>query len=394
MKVHLTKTSLARWLVAITSLLILLFVVRSGILGGSSRALQAAESNANSEEIQSARGNLNALRELVRQHPEDWECKYWLAVDMIRPDSSAEELFNAGNILTSIPDDARPEWILEWKHRQLARLGISLIELQRIPWSTDPFQESIAIRLENAASHLRYLTHAQVLSDLTQLKQWLNERWAYVIEKESQTGSSIDAAFEKRCAEIKPLMLPHEAIQLLERFMADMSDGHSFLSNIAIARPGLPFRMRETENGVVIDTVIAESQPFRAGDLIVAINGIRIDDLILQQMEITACSTSAASRAWAIKDMSSRLVRNDGANKRSPESNRVNVEIERNGQQISLESSLVSENEWAAFDHSESSPAWLQSRLLSDEIGYIQVSTWARIGRTGIWTDNQFTQRS
>jgi C-terminal processing protease CtpA/Prc len=255
----------------------------------------------------------------------------------------------------------------------MARVAITLFDAQQLPVSADSFQQDLVARLDRAKLDLQSVSGDKVREDLTQLKQLLVERWAYVEEKAVQTGRPLSEAFAERLAEIKPRMSAPEAVQLLERFIADMSDGHSYLSCGGVERLGLPFRMRDTSDGVVIEALHPEAANLERGDRVASISDLPIEKWIAWQKEITSCSTAAARRAWAIRNMSTMLVRNENQNDQSQSIESVIVAVERDGDLKRVDCKLTGEGSWASAD----SQVWLQTKDLSSRTGYIKVQSWS-----------------
>jgi C-terminal processing protease CtpA/Prc len=155
----------------------------------------------------------------------------------------------------------------------------------------------------------------------------------------------------------------------MERFIADMSDGHCYGFSASIVRYGLPFRMRDTREGPVVESTHSTCSKIERGDLIKRINGKSIEEWISLQESITSCSTAKARRANAIQNMSKVMVRLEG----SIPSNSITVEIDRDGQSSSFDCKMLTEEQW----RQGSEINWLEATKQPGQIGLVQIHSWA-----------------
>ena len=159
--------------------------------------------------------------------------------------------------------------------------------------------------------------------------------------------------------------------QELMRFIAKINDTHANLWSSIAARPPigscqLPVDVRFVEGKAYIYNLTAASAStsgFKVGDLILQLDGVRVDDLIGQWQSLYADSNQAAR----LRDMGEYLTRgNCGA---------AGVTVDRNGATVSLAATRVPLNGLdtsRAFIHDLPGPAF---QMLAPDVAYLKIGS-------------------
>jgi C-terminal processing protease CtpA/Prc len=151
------------------------------------------------------------------------------------------------------------------------------------------------------------LTPAQMTEDLRQLAVETAAKWAYAADRKQNGGLDLDAEADARIARLGDVKSDGGFVALVREFVAALRDGHAFVT--WSGRERLPFRrwpitVQDVAEGLMVDTVLPTwtGQPaaFARGDVVLAVDGMPVADLVAAAMRRTNASTDAARRHGAL----------------------------------------------------------------------------------------------
>jgi hypothetical protein len=338
---------------------------------------------------------IRQLRALLKEEPNNWLTRYYLATVLIENASSVRDLREAEDLLEGAENIKQPDWIAAWALlREFQVVALSLQNLQakghglsseqRAEFVKDPQFRPILgdmlTRVDQALSTIRPLastsksqfTADEVKEDLYTLKNLIAARWSYVAEKQQQTGRTLDELLSAALAEVKPRMNRQEAGVVLRRFVSSLLDGHTWLSvDDDLPSRALPFRLAEALDGLIVAETLPDS-PVKVGDLLLGVDGQKADTALQEQERLSVGSTIAGRRWNALRWLPARW------NGDKPYA----VEIERAGQTLTVQTKSipVPDVPWLSIARQLSYENWVESRMLSPSTGYLRIKTWAPTG--------------
>jgi C-terminal processing protease CtpA/Prc len=354
---------------------------------------------------------LTKMRKVHRQHPQNAETRYWLASLLVENAKDERALIESLDLLDAAENRSQPNWIAVWseaRRLQVYGQGLAMLTAEGSPLdravkspngdaqlkkfvteyltSLDRIDSKLWPTLnQNDESALRKketLTGDEVREDLLTLKNMLAERWAYVTEKETQTGKSLDDLLVQAFSEVRSQMTLSEATDVFLRFVASLEDGHTHIGYL-VPSFSLPFRVLETAEGLVIAQTAQPSLGIEVGDRLIEVDGESVTAAVEARQKISTSSTSASRRAAAVRTLESHWSEERG----------YQVSVERRGQVITTEikTGLIHEMPWSVAQRSSTSP-WISSRALAPGVGYMKVSTWWPPTQSGPMNDDRLAK--
>ena len=331
---------------------------------------------------------LSELRALHKQNPVDVYARYYLASALLENSNDLNAVAEALvllNGLEKMPSPPAPSWLAEWcMARQLeaaSRIQIltakSWATLPKRPSAEDPtIQAFLKHKFDSIDSTLKQIriesasqpdfTADAVRSDLRELVDKLRARWAYVNEKQAQTGHSLDDLMEATLAEVQSKMTSTEVDHLLRRFVGKLCDGHAAI-HMTTGEPyvQLPFQAIDTADGVIVMTTTKEEQALKPGDRLLEVDGRTVENIIAERGAMYPVSTEGARRVHGVEQIS--IIHH--AAKAVP------LRIERDAKEQVIECKLT--NHELAWELAQEHENWISAKLLTPEIGYLRVRSWA-----------------
>lgn len=149
--------------------------------------------------------------------------------------------------------------------------------------------------------------------DLRYLTWCLRENWSWREMREDQ-GLDLDALEAEALAISRNEVGERGFLRGLRRYISGISDGHggAVLEGVDLLElRRWPFSLIQVEEGVMVDGVdpaTFRSKALKRGDLILAIDGQPIEDLIREQERFVIASTPSARRRKAILDLTGSSV--------------------------------------------------------------------------------------
>lgn len=338
---------------------------------------------------------ITQMRALHRRNPTDPATRYWLASLLIEDAKEQGAIAEAVGLLRQSGDPSQLGWINIWSEartmqaysRGLDLLGSEGSTLKRelnLPegdaqlkqFVTDSLSsmKELDVKLrpaekprEATLAKKTKLTGDEVREDLFTLKNLLAERWAYVAEKEKQTGKSLDALLAEGLAQVQPTMTLANATKVMTRFVASLEDGHTHLGYDS-PRYSLPFRVTEAAEGLIISQIAKPGLGIEAGDRLISVDDEAALEALEAQKQLAISSTEASRRAAAVRSLPSRWC----------EERNYRISVERAGKIISTEiqTQLTGAMAWPDQATQANSTSWIASRSLAPGIAYMKVSTW------------------
>ncbi len=341
-----------------------------------------------------AQETIQKLREFYRQKPDDWRTRYYLATVLIEQAQSESELREADLLLDGVEKVVEPNWLVPWslarKYEIHAKRLESLLaqsqtqaialqaelardrELRPTLSKTMASFETVLARLHQGLDAPKTeLTGDEVREDLYALKSLVASRWAYVEEKQRQTGRSLDVILATSLSQVKPRMNMQEASDLVRMFVSNLLDGHCVVELPgAVPRRALPFKVQDTSHGLIVVETLP-SAPFQVGDRWLEVEGVNAYSALSQQEQLAFGSTLAGRRWNAVMALPTRW----------HEDRSYRVIIERGGNILEFDSKPVPLETlpWLNFAYIASTERWLEHRMLSPNVGYLRISTWSPV---------------
>ncbi|MFT7668033.1 MAG: hypothetical protein ACI8X5_000719 [Planctomycetota bacterium] len=149
------------------------------------------------------------------------------------------------------------------------------------------------------------LTGDPHVDDFRHLSWLLREKWSWLEMRENQ-GLSLDALEEEALALSKAELGERGFLRGLTRYISGISDGHGSagLADVDLGEElKWPFTLIEVEEGVMVDGIgptLFKSEALKRGDLILAVDGRTIDEVIHDAERFVFASTPGSRRRKAI----------------------------------------------------------------------------------------------
>ncbi len=355
---------------------------------------------------------VSRLRIVHRQHPNDSETRYFLASLLIESAKDEKALDESLGLLGGYRLSSQPDWLPLWSHaRRLQAYGSGLLLLTaegsplnravNLPngdaqlksfvtdslkilagidrkLTPDPIPSELASK-----SKKKTLTGDEVREDLFALKNLLGERWAYIAEKEKQTGKSLAVLLAEALGKVQPQMTLAETSAVLLQFVANLEDGHTHIGYVA-PRFSLPFRVVETHEGLIVAETAKAGLGIEVGDRLVSVDGESAMAALESRQKVTISSTAAGRHALAVRVLESHWGEERG----------YQVAIERRGQITTTEMKawLIDELPWSAANQNALAKPWISTRSLSPGVAYMQVLTWWPPTQSGAMNDERLSK--
>lgn len=208
----------------------------------------------------------------------------------------------------------------------------------------------------------------RMAADLWQLAAEASKEWAYAEDRRARGEVDLPQLAEAFVARLPAVADEAAFVGLLREFVAAMKDGHAFVRWDGKER--LPFRrwpftVVDTGDGLVVDEVLAtwtdEPAALQRGDVLLAVDGVPIGDVIDAVARRTPASTDASRRQWALR----AAVYGDADPRR--------YQVQRaDGKVVEVKAAAA-----AAHSSPAAGTAPWSSRMLADGIGYVRVTTFA-----------------
>lgn len=155
-------------------------------------------------------------------------------------------------------------------------------------------------------------TRAEMSADLEQLVAAVRERWAYLDDRREHSGVDLDALHRASLAALDEVRSREEFARVLRRFVAGLQDGHGGVSFADDALPAhyLLLELVRCPEGVVVASVGGQDvlvdpdarAPAR-GELLVALDGRPVEELLREREALTCASTPGQRAAKALADL-------------------------------------------------------------------------------------------
>ncbi|MBI4585654.1 MAG: hypothetical protein HY717_16710 [Planctomycetes bacterium] len=150
------------------------------------------------------------------------------------------------------------------------------------------------------------LTAAQMEEDLRQLADVVSRAWAYADDKKENFGVDLEKVTTGLVRRLPSVKNRREFGTFLEEFVASMQDGHAF-----VITPGVsvfegrmwPFELVDAKEGMVIRVKGSERKGVGTGDLLLAVDGEEVEDLVARWSRRVPASTPPARRLKAMRRM-------------------------------------------------------------------------------------------
>jgi C-terminal processing protease CtpA/Prc len=339
---------------------------------------------------------ISQMREVHRQHPHDAATRYWLASLLIEDAKDQAAIAESISLLEMQENASQGSWISSWSQARKLQAygrGLEMLAAEDAPLHREfslpngdarlkQFVADSLVSLERIDSNLRALRKVnieappptkemlsgdEVREDLLALKNLLVERWAYVAEKEKQTGSSLDLLLAQAVTKVQPQMKRNEAIDLLTHFVASLEDGHTHLG-FNSPRFSLPFRVIEAAEGLIVVQTAKDGLGIEVGDRLVSVEDEPAMSALEAYQKLAISSTTASRRAAAVRMLPRRWC----------EQRSYRMSVERSGQIVTTEvkTALTEEMPWSGGSQQGKSNSWIMTRTLAPDIAYMKVSTW------------------
>jgi hypothetical protein len=153
------------------------------------------------------------------------------------------------------------------------------------------------------------LTPNQMAADLRQLAAEAATKWAYAEDRREHAGVDLDRLAAASIARLPEVHDDAAFVALVREFVAALQDGHAWVQwsgNESRPFHRWPFTVADTADGIVVDKVLptwnGTPVDLRRGDLLVAIDGEKIADVIATVERRTFASTAGSRRRWAVRD--------------------------------------------------------------------------------------------
>jgi len=225
----------------------------------------------------------------------------------------------------------------------------------------------LAVTLE--AQEARPLAAAQMADDLRQLAHEAESQWAYAEARRAADGLDLAQLAETMVARLTDSTSDADHAALLREFVAALRDGHAYVEWSRADRQRFrrwPFTFVDVAEGVMVDRALpawdGSAVDLRRGDLLLAVDGVLVADLIADVERRTPASTPAARRRLALADAA--------LGERDPMRYRVR---RADGSEVEVEARS------AAGEHMfpERVDQGVASRTLEGGVGYVRIPTLA-----------------
>jgi C-terminal processing protease CtpA/Prc len=201
--------------------------------------------------------------------------------------------------------------------------------------------------------------------DLDQLVGLYRDNWAYVAEKQKQTGHSLDDLHHMALAELDKVWTWQDFAGIVTRFVSRLEDGHSWVVPTTVGSSNqkaylLPFRLRETREGLVVSEVMGSGSGLKVGDLLVGLDDKPMSKLVEEGVSSTFVSCDSARVHQVVHQLN------------TSRKSQVVVTGERDGHDFSTEvkGSLLTDSNYLA-----ESP-WISSEKLQPDAGLVRIKTF------------------
>ncbi|MFY9341127.1 MAG: hypothetical protein WAT39_01470, partial [Planctomycetota bacterium] len=151
------------------------------------------------------------------------------------------------------------------------------------------------------------LTRDQMAADLRQLADEAATKWAYAEDRRAHAGVDLEQIATRLIARLPAVNDDAAFVGLVREFVAALQDGHAFVQwQGKEAQPfrRWPFTVVDTADGLVIDEVLPawndDPVGLTRGDVLLAVDGVVIGDLVAAAERRTNASTSGGRRAAAL----------------------------------------------------------------------------------------------
>lgn len=154
-------------------------------------------------------------------------------------------------------------------------------------------------------------TREEMTADLDQLVAAVRERWAYYEDRTANSGLDLDALRAASNAALNEVRSKSDFAKMLRRFVATLEDGHGGVSFEGDTLPThyVLLKVAACPEGFVLSsvgddmTVAADTRAPRRGDLLIAIDGRPLEEVLRELESVTTGSTPGQRRAKALEDL-------------------------------------------------------------------------------------------